>query len=648
MAPPPSSSSASLSPLTEARSPSVKPPLSRAGAVRWLHPNSHQRVTIRVNDIRTIHKCTVHVHAYRFDDSIMVHPEYAISTELVFTCRQFPHMAFLSTWTTWRTFDEFRVLDYQLRQIPVHKTATADANENADDEAMPPPPPLFSWWRKTTSTNPGVKEIVEQHPMLAIAPLRLHRRKRWLFQHKTKAFMAQRLGELEAYLQAVCGSSLRLLHFLDIHAPPYIRYFCNFDAGFGGKLQVTVWNPSLGVVEKDKLDLLQSYLLDDAARGIALCSAYGCKCHFQSIGDSHRGMQTYLAAKHLQVVPWNLTDLPDALDIRTAYMCLVQELYTAEDMQLELTSLEHLGTHDTRRKRMAPTSPATAAADKLRRYMANYGILHAEAIASCVGMNVIDVKKAFHVAKKPSEVRVGALALQTLATMLNVTITLVTNDHRHTVRTVAPWKSLPSLVDGPPRHLMWNYLLPTTQYIHGHYRILQSQASLPSQVPSKMSHQDWIVVDELFVRSMVRVIDANVITVVDSDDVAADVLQQAILDAVWLACEHNPKRFQSFLWTSKQYGTSRMPGATFFAFLVKLFRPVGAAYITDFLVHVLPLPKKRHALIRARWARFHTELMVKRASLRHLAARYSLSSSFDSSCVGSSNASTASSTPTIV
>ncbi|RHY85174.1 hypothetical protein DYB37_000800 [Aphanomyces astaci] len=617
----PTPSPSSLAPLSGSRVS-----LQRTAATRWLRPRSHQRIVIRLHDIRTIHKCTVHVHTCRFDASIMEQPEYAISTEMVFACRQYPHMAFQSSWTTWRSFDEFRVLDYQLRQIPMHKASTPKTTPLdvvVESTAPATSLPLFSWWRKSTPTSTGTKDVVEQHPMVAIAPLPLHRRKRWLFQHKTKSFMVQRQGELEAYLQAVCATSLRLLHFLDIHAPPYMRYFCNFDAGFGTQLHVTVWNPSLGAVETDKLDVLESHLLDDASRGILLCSTYGCKCHFQSLVDGHRNMQAYLTSKHLQIVPWDLPGIPEdddtSCDVRTAYLCLVQELYTIEDMELELASLERLDK--LRHKGAIHRMPATAAAEKLRRYMTNYGILHAEAIASHVGMNVIDVKKAFHVAKKPTQVRVGALALQTLATMLNLTIILVTNDHRHTVRTVVPWKSPPPLVDGPPRHLMWSYLLPTSQYIHGHYRILRSLAPLSSQMQPKMSQQDWMVMDKRFVRSMAHVVENNVITVVDSEDMTAEVLQQAILDAVWLACEQNPKRFQRFQWTSKQYGTSRMPGATFFAFLEELFRPTGAAYISDFLVHVLPLPKKRQALVRARWNRFHSELMIKRASQLHLAAR---------------------------
>ncbi|CAK4073927.1 unnamed protein product [Aphanomyces euteiches] len=586
-------------------------------------PWSPDACMIKVHDIRTIYRCVMTVQDFRFDDSIMVHPEYAIATEIIFACRQFPHEAFISSWITWRTFEEFRVLDHQLRQVPTPPVkALSDSTE---------PVPRYSWWGRPAADSSA-------HPMDTIEAPRLHRRRKWLFQHKTKAFMLRRQGELDSYLISVCATPLRLLHFLDVRAPPYLRYFCNFDVAFGAHVARTVWNPSLGVVEHDKLDMLEANLADDARRGIIVCSTYGCQCQFLSLGESEARMAAALAVKQLEVVPWGVAE--DHVLAQTAYMCIVQELYSMEDMELELESMGLLSDKPT----IVTSSPAVAAADKVRRYMANYGLLHAEAIADLVGLHVVDVKKSFHVCKKAKQVRVGALALQTLATMLNVTITLVTNDHRHTVRHVMPWESLPSLVTGPPRHLVWNYLLPTAQYIHGHYRLLRSIAAPAATLP--LMRQDWLAVDEAFVHRMTQVIEANEITVMDSDGTTAEELQQGILDAVWHACDQNPKRFQSFQWTSKQYGTSRMPGAVFFAFLEKLFRPTGAAYITDFLVHVLPLPNKRQSLLRARWSRFHSELMVTRASILHLTSRRSLTLSRSSSFVDSSTASTLSTSPT--
>jgi hypothetical protein len=294
-------------------------------------------------------------------------------------------------------------------------------------------------------------------------------------------------------------------------------------------------------------------------------------------------------------------------------------------MELELESMGMLSD-----SLLSTSSPAVAAAKKLRRYMTNYGLIHAEAIAAQVGMNVIDVKKAFHVCKQPKQVRVGSLALQTLCTMLHLTITLVTNDHRYTVRSISPWKNIASLVNGDMRHLVWNYILPTSQYIHGHYRVLRSTSPL-AKFPAPLVLSDWLSLDEMMVRTLAFVIQLNQLTVVENDAQAA-ALQQGILDAVWEACDQNPKRFQSFQWTSKQYGTTTMSGPDFYQFLEKLFRPVGAAYVTDFLVHVLPVPQKRQALMQARWVRFHTELMVKRASMMHLHHRRS---SFESTCSAS-------------
>jgi len=74
---------------------------------------------------------------------------------------------------------------------------------------------------------------------------------------------------------------------------------------------------------------------------------------------------------------------------------------------------------------------------------------------------------------------------------------------------------------------------------------------------------------------------------------------------------------QPFESMSKNFGTSSSSGTNFYAFLEHLFQPIGATYIADFLIHILPLPSKRKALVRARWARFENELMAKYAALLH-------------------------------
>ncbi|OQR92967.1 hypothetical protein ACHHYP_02994 [Achlya hypogyna] len=569
----------------------------QSSSARRLRPSNYQQIELTLHDVTIIHKCVMNVRAFRFDESIMVRPEYYITTDIVFACRQYPHMAFSSNWGTWRSFEEFRSLDCQLRTIKLPA---------ATPEPAAIPTRTWLWWLQTTS-KPLPQE---HHPMNDILPPKTHRTRRWVFQHRTKAFMAKRQTELQAYLQAISATSLRLLHFLDVRAPPFLRYFSNFDVGFGTNLKVTVWNPSLETVEKAKLDVLEANLLDDANRGIFLCSTYGCKCHFLSLEQSLAGMVVVLALKKLMATPPDMHE-----DIaRTAYMCLVHELYNADDIDLEFasTSLLH------HRQSFASPNPTAAAAEKIRLYMTNFGLLHAEAIAAQMRLSVIDVKKTFHRCKRRQSIRVGSIALKTLCSLFNVSITLVTNDHKATMITVTPWKDVPTLVTGDRRHLIWGYMVPTSLDVHGQYIVARPFHDTATTVATAkpLTHVEWLAMDEAMARSMAGVIEKNAITVVDADS-GAEQLQQAILDAVWDACDQNPKRFQSFQYTSKKYGTTSMPGSTFYTFLERLFRPVGAAYITDFLVHVLPLPAKRQALLQARWASFHTDLMVKRAAILH-------------------------------
>ncbi|EQC39427.1 hypothetical protein SDRG_03630 [Saprolegnia diclina VS20] len=593
----------------------IKPPASAAhqsSSARRFRPSNNNQIDVTLHDVTTIHKCVMHVRAFRYDESIMVHPEYYIATDIVFACRQYPHVAFASHWGTWRSFEEFRSLDCQLRTIKVPSNADTATTTTASI-----PTRTWLWWLQTTSKPLPSAD----HPMNHILPPKTHRTRRWMFQHRTKAFMAKRQTELQAYLQDIVSTPLRLLHFLDVRAPPFLRYFSNFDVGFGSHLKVTVWNPSLATVEKGKLDVLEAHLLDDANRGILLCSTYGCQCHFRSLEQSLAGLVVVLAMKKLMAQPPELADDVE----RSAYMCLVTELYLPDDIEIEFASSSLL----THRASFVGATPAIAAAEKIRLYMTNFGLLHAEAIATQVRMSVIDVKKVFHRCKRRQYGRVGTIALKTLCSLFNITITLVTNDHKSTMITVTPWKSVPTLLT-ETRHLIWGYMVPTSLDVHGQYVVARPFHDVAVPTAKPLSLLDWRAIDEAMARSISHVIAANAISVIETD---ADQLQQAILDAVWDACDQNPKRFQSFQYTSKKYGTTSMPGTTFYTFLERLFRPVGAAYITDFLVHVLPLPAKRQALVQARWASFHTDLVVKRAAMLH---RPSLDSS----------ASTASTTPT--
>lgn len=261
-------------------------------------PSNYQHLEITVNDIDVIDKCSMSVTASHFDETVMVQPEYCITTEMAFACRKYPNIAFCSTWTTWHPFDEFRALDMQLRTI--RSSPKLSKTEDTQMLLLQNMPDKKNRWWKSFTSGISTREIgINGHYLMSkVAPPPKHRTKQWLCQHTTKKFMNQRQNELHTYLHHIGKKTLHRLLFLDVRALPFMRHFVNFDVGFGAHLKVTLLKPALQNIENPKMEILESHLLDDAFRGIFLCSTDGCKCHCKSAIQSRQEMTTYLKSKH--------------------------------------------------------------------------------------------------------------------------------------------------------------------------------------------------------------------------------------------------------------------------------------------------------------------------------------------------------------
>nr|CCA22041.1 conserved hypothetical protein [Albugo laibachii Nc14] len=160
------------------------------------------------HQIAAIIRIDIRVQGYHSDASIMEHPEYILTTTILFRVRHCDSHLYVSTWQTQRSFHSFQTLDAQLRHhFPFQ--------------------------------------------MSRIPTLQLHRSRTLLGMHRTHRFLMRRCMELNTYLNGVieCTSD----HLVDLtagNAPFYFNKFCDFENGFG--VHVRVFVPCKGGVEATK------------------------------------------------------------------------------------------------------------------------------------------------------------------------------------------------------------------------------------------------------------------------------------------------------------------------------------------------------------------------------------------------------------
>lgn len=635
-----------------------------------------EETSVAVRDITAILRVAVNVAGFQFDASIMEHPEFLIATRVVFQCRQFGGRALETHWKVYRSFHEFQGLDAQLRAAF----------------------PLM---------------------MVNIRPPRVHKRRTLLRLHKTRKFLGRRCQELDAYLAALLNnSSLRLSRFMDPRAPLVLRCFCNFDAGFGRggvafqpnqlescvlcldnvsetresladqraldqvadadaavksqewelqqqQLQRERWRHERLRSAGSRYDELEANLLDDRARNMAMCLKFECACQYSSFHVTHNKMARILQQRGLKQV------YKPREGGATALFCVLFRLQQYNDLDKRLydamTGFHAKGADDARHEQLAQGVAV------LRQAVANYGLLHVHALEAHLRTSAVELKKKLHAFKAKHHHRVGALELLLLSTMLDLSISLVTNDHEGTEQRIEPLGAgLQPIRRGGRVHITLGYILPTIFNVEGFYLLAESAA--PDELPRVLSwraHQAvgdstqepkpligvvrdsfdlaerweeddedesgedemdaetrrqrrwqrrrrrmWLGVEEMD-RCLIEAIDAQLRSelagLAPFDHDVAEALNKAILDAVWDDCQHNPNLFHLFQRQARQFGKARTSATFFCQYLEVAFGAEGAAYLVDFLLHVLPEEELRKQLLRARWLRLRRQL-VKRVS----------------------------------
>lgn len=453
-----------------------------------------EHASVHVRDITAILRVDVAVASFQYDASIMRDPEFLITTRVVFQCREHGGRALETTWHVYRAFHEFYGLDTQLRAaFPLR--------------------------------------------MVNIRPPRLHKRRTLLRLHKTRTFLTRRCHELHTYVQALLAhdAHMRLSRFLDPRAPLVLRCFCNFDAGFGhsGAVLCTspVDEPTLrldNILETEaresaadaralaqvadadasvrsqehelqqqqamreqwradhltaagsQLDELEANLLDDRARGMAMCQLFECPCQYATLAFAQARMVRILALRGLEqrYAPRAAT--------ASALFCVLFELQQYNDLDKRLydalTGIPVRCEHDTydeaREQWVARHAQLTQGVAIVRQAMANYGLLFVGRLAEHLRTSTVDLTKKLHAMKSERALRAGALELALLATMLDLSLTLVTDDHCGTEVRVEPLAELEPIRRGGRIRLTLGYMLPTLANVYGFY-VLAALPELP-------------------------------------------------------------------------------------------------------------------------------------------------------------------------
>ncbi|KAH7463839.1 uncharacterized protein KRP23_13031 [Phytophthora ramorum] len=581
---------------------------------------------LAVRDVTALLHVRVRVDGSQFDSSLMTQPEFLLTTRVVVRSVRSGGTQLQASWRVFRSFHEFQGLDAQLRHAFPQ-----------DMKLLAPPPP--------------------------------HRRRSWLRRHRGASFLARRCAELNAYLETLLSSPrLRLSKFLDPRAPLVLRCFCNFDAGLAAAdvaplpnqvescvlrldyrydkgVDTTVDSSEFSVEEPEdnrqgqrrsdetRLDELQANLMDDKARNLAMCTKYACACRVSPFRVMHNKM-----TRMLRLRGFRQTYAPPEGAL-TALYCVLFKLQQLNDLDKRLyDALTGFPPVQTKKNGTSAMETSDALANDhlqlsvgvelLRQTLANYGLLHVHALERHFRTSAVDLKKRMHEFESRRQLRVGAVELVLLATMLNLSILLITNDHEGSEQQILPLAGLRSIRKGNRISMTCGYILPTLVCINGFYLLAERERIVPGTMPVLESEEEhllpepqrrrmWQGVDEMDRRFMAE-IERTLAEGADAFALAfdfdmADSLNAAILDAVWDDCQHNPSLFYLFQRQARQFGKGRTSAHFFLQYLEVAFGLEGASYLVDFLLHVLPEEDLRKQLLHARWMRLHRQL-AKRVS----------------------------------
>ncbi|TDH71178.1 hypothetical protein CCR75_006343 [Bremia lactucae] len=577
---------------------------------------------LAVRDITAILQVHCHVAGSQFDRAIMPQPEFLLATRIVFCTDAHGGTQMHAAWRTFRTFAEFQSLDVQLRRTFPRRM-----------ELLAPPPP--------------------------------HVRRTWLHRHRQATFLAKRCAELNLYLeQLLVHPHLRLTKFLDPQAPLLLRCFCNFDAGFSSADVTQVANPHKrcvlylnsrngfigrnGILEtanddestrqfessfrrrattaswhSTKEDELQANLMDDKSRHVATCIKYECTCRMCPFQAAYTSLLQLLRVRGFQ----QLYAPPEGAN--SALYCVLYRLQQLNDLDKRLFDAftefppPSGGTIEAQvaMQNEAIHRQLATTVELLRQTVANYGLLHVDTLSRHFHMSIVDLKKRLHEFQSRDEMRVGAVELVILTTMLDLSITLITNDHEETEQQIMPLEGFRSIRNGGRVAMTFGYILPTLVCLNGYYLLAEPVAyqdqKESSVVTKRQQSRMWLGIDEMD-RCFMAEIELTVATRAETfspvfDLSMADSLNSAILSAVWDDCSHNPNTFHLFERQARQFGKGRTTAHGFMQYLEVAFGFEGATYLVDFLLHVLPEKDLCKKLLHVRWMRVHRQL-AKRVS----------------------------------
>ncbi|KAG7401406.1 hypothetical protein PHYBOEH_001398 [Phytophthora boehmeriae] len=567
---------------------------------------------LAVRDVTALLQVRVRVDGSQFDRSIMEQPEFLLSTCVVFRSVHHGGTLLQGSWRVFRSFHEFQGLDAQLRR-----------SFPQDMKLLQPPPP--------------------------------HRRRTWLRRHKKAKFLAK--SNFDAGLSAAdvtvhpnqfesCVLCLDYYNREELDDLKGNRMRSTVDSSeFSGVSLMDVEDrnsaelkhrrPSrpneMRTSEDVMLDELQANLMDDKGRNLAMCTRYECACRVSPFRVTHSKMLRMLRLRR-----YKQTYVPPEGAL-TALYCVLFKLQQFNDLDKRLydaltgfpPAKDNRGQESGALVREASDALAndhlqlSVGVELLRQTLANYGLLHVHTLERHFRTSAVDLKKKLHEFKSRRMMRVGALELVLLATMLDLSILLITNDHEGSEQRILPLPGLRSIRRGGRISLTLGYILPTLVCVNGFYLLAERQPLAPGimldveseeelQLTERQRRSMWQGVDEMD-RHFMAEIERSLATGTDAFALAfdfdvADSLNSAILDAVWDDCQHNPNLFYLFQRQARQFGKGRTTARFFMQYLDVAFGLDGASYLVDFLLHVLPEQDLRKQLLHERWMRLHGQL----------------------------------------
>ncbi|KAG6620781.1 Phox homologous domain [Phytophthora cinnamomi] len=609
-------------------------------------------------DVTALLQVRVRVDGSQFDSSLMTQPEFLLSTRVVFRSVRHGGTQLQASWRVFRSFHEFQGLDAQLRHA---------FPQDMKPLAPPPPHRRRTWLRRHRSAKFLAKRCAELNEYLErLLGCRSLRLTRFLDPHAPlvlRCFSNFDAGLAAADVTALpnqfegcvlCldyrddddaktgrnGGTVDTVDSSEYSALAGVEFEEEMRRDSGGESirQRRPSRPTQRTSEDARLDELQANLMDDKARNLAMCTKYECACRVSPFRVTHSKMMRMLRLrgfKQTYAPPEGaLTALYCVLFKLQQYNDLDKRLYDALTGFPPATGTSQTPKEDGTLSREASDALAndhlqlSVGVELLRQTLANYGLLHVHSLERHFRTSAVDLKKRLHEFKSRRQLRVGAVELVLLATMLDLSILLITNDHEGSEQQIRPLAGLRSIRKGGRISLACGYILPTLVCVNGFYLLAERDRIVPGvmlDIDSEEEHllterqrrRMWQGVDEMDRRFMMEIertlTDGTDAFALAFDFDLADSLNSAILDAVWDDCQHNPNLFYLFQRQARQFGKGRTTARFFMQYMEVAFGLEGASYLVDFLLHVLPEEDLRKQLLHARWMRLHRQI-AKRVS----------------------------------